>query len=655
MMRRAAGLALLVLAASAPLAARAANPPDWLIEASRRASPAQAARAHAITLHDEQIVEVPSHGRIVVTTRRAVRILAASAADDAIGRVRYVKGSSAVTSFRAWTLDANGKVVRHWENAQVVDASDLDAGELYTDFRHRQVQDAEIQAGETFAWEAVTEEDPLFAQWRWWFQDEQPVALSRFELRLPAGLDVNVHAEHLQGAESAHAGATWSWTMRDLPAKPEESLAPERPDLGPYLCVQAVATDGDRSPAGLAFRDWPSVARWTTELASPPGAVTPPLAAMGAKLAAQAADTVAQIAVIARYVQGLNYVATEDDIGRGWGYRPHAAAAVLAAGYGDCKDKANLLCTLLRAAGHEAWLLPVYYGSRDWVDSAWASPIQFNHCIVAIRMPAAHRGLQIEGRSNERLMPFDPTDALTTFGDLSTDLQGAWGLLVAPNGGLAKLPLQPPAQSWFHRRIDATLSPDGALSATVAEHSIGQSAVAERSLRRSSSLGEYQGALEHWLSAQGGSVAIRSWTASEDTLAGRFALSVDYDSPRFANAVGGRLLTFRSAFTAPRRGASAMDSTRSQPIAIAAACEVETLSVRLPAGFAVDERPADLHVANDLGRVDATWQVQGDGLVVVRSWEMAPRTVGPERWADVRKLYAARRYSEDAPVVLTSR
>jgi len=654
--KRVAAVPLMLVLVALPAGTQGASLPDWLVAAAAR-NPSGVGRAHAVVLHDEQIIAVPGRGRTVTTTRRAIRIVSREAAEDAMAGRSYVRGTSEVKGFKAWTLGADGKVVRKWDRKDAADVSDLDAslGQLYTEYRHLLISDDAIAPGETFAWEAVVEEDPLFAQWQWWFQDQYPCALSRFELRLPEGLDVRTRAAHLDATRTERNPGAWSWEMRDIPARPQEPLTPRRPDLGPYLCVEAASSAGDRSAAGLAFRDWPAVSRWAQALAAPQGAVTPPIAAAAAGLVASAGDSLARIAAIARYVQRLNYVSIDLNIGRGWGYRPHDAQTVLGAGYGDCKDKANLLCTLLRAAGHEAWLMPVYSGNRDHVDSAWASPGQFNHCIVALRMPATYSGPAIAARPGERLLPFDPTDPLTAFGDLPGDEQGSWGLLAMPGGDLVRLPVLPPAQYRLERRIDATLSPEGRLSATLVERSTGQAAREARFERRGATRAEYQGVLEQWLPAQGGNVAIRSWSTHEDTLLGRFALQVEYDSPSFARNVGDRVLTFRSALVSPRRRWAFGDSARVTPIALAATCQVETLAVRLPEAYTLDERPEDVHMATDFGRLDATWQVAEGVLTMVRRYEVEPVTIGPERWADVRALFGARRGTTEATVVLTRR
>ncbi|MGH7730101.1 MAG: DUF3857 domain-containing protein [Candidatus Eiseniibacteriota bacterium] len=630
--------------------------PDWLAEARRRAAPPGSGRSSAVVLHDEQVVEVPSRGRTIVTTRWAIRVVTRQAAGAARATVGYARGTSEVRHFRVWTLDADGSVLRRWDRKQAADVSDLDVGQLYTDLRHLEVSDDRIEPGQTFAWESVIVEEPLFAQWRWWFRNRHPCALSRFELRLPEGLETSVRAAHLDSVRAHRAPGIWSWELRDLAAAPDEPMTPQRPDLGPYLCVQAAATGGDRSAAGIAFRDWPAVARWTGDLAAPQGVVTPEIASLAGGLASRAPDSLARIRAVAHYVQGLNYVAINFNIGRGWGYRPNAAGAVLSAGYGDCKDKANLLCTMLRAVGHDARLMPVYSGSRDRVDTDWPSPGQFNHCIVAIRAPASYRGPVIEGERWGRWLAFDPTDPLTAFGDLPRDQQGSWALPLMPDGpGLVRLPVQPADGSRLERRVDATLAPTGRLSATLTEQSHGQAARDERALRRRTSRSEYQSALEAWLPAQGGSVAIGSWSSSEDSTTGRYELEVRYESPTFARNVGDRMLTFRSALLSPREPWTPTDGARTMPIALPASCVIETLTVRLPEGFGLDERPQDLHAASDLGRLDATWQESGGALVMARRWELHPTTVGPERWPDVRALFGARRASNEATVVLVKR
>ena len=646
-------VAIAALLAAAP--ARAALP-EWLDQAILRPLPPGSSGAETALLHDERLVRVPSKGRIVTVTRYALRVLKRDGKEQAVVYVGYVKGSSEVTGFRAWTLTASGDVLRQWSRRDATDLSALGEGQLYTDQRMLTAGDPGIQVGQTFAYEWETEEDPLFAQWRWWFRTELPSAWSRFELALPPGLEAKARLVNADSASARREGNTWSWLMRSLAPIPDESLTPDRPDIGSLLCVRAVATGPGRSPAGIAFSEWSDASRWVSELSASSSAPAPVLLAKARTLAGPSADTLERIRNIARYVQGLNYVASSERLGIGWGYRPHLAATVLDAGYGDCKDKANLLCTLLRAEGVEAWLLPVYWGDRDRVDPGWTSLDQFNHCIAAIRMPRGYAGPLLDGGGRGSITVFDPTDPITAFGDIPLDQQGSLGLLVTAKGeGLVRLPVLPFEANSLTRRIDATLDANGALRAKLVERSVGQAARRERESRREGTESDYRRFLEGWLPAQGGTVNLGTVATVEDSVTGRFELRVEYESPRFARSVAGRMLTFRASPTSRRHSWMPSDSARTLPIALEARCLAETVTVRLPEGYTLDERPADLKVINDLGRLEASWAERDGVLVMTRRWELRPITVEADRWGDVRALYAALRASNEAPIVLVRR
>ena len=77
---------------------------------------------------------------------------------------------------------------------------------------------------------------------------------------------------------------------------------------------------------------------------------------------------------------GLRYVTVPLGVNS---VRPHAAAQVLKNQFGDCKDKANLFNTLLRALGLEACLVlvPRFSQAHEAVPG-----LAFNHAISRVRL-----------------------------------------------------------------------------------------------------------------------------------------------------------------------------------------------------------------------------------------------------------------------------
>lgn len=646
-------LAFVIAPAWSAGSGRAAGVPQWVENALARPLPAGAEDATAVVLHHERRVVLHPFARHETTTRRVVRVLGKDGAGFARAALPYVRGSAECTWLRTWTLDGRGRVRKTTGLRDAADVAVIGTGELFSDDRMLVAVPEQIRPGECFAFESVVESDPLFAQWSWSPRERIPVAWSRFTLDPSGAVEVVARAFGPDSGTLTREGDRWSWEASGLTAHEHEPLAPESRSWAGGVRVTALPREGGRSGAGLAFRDWGEASRWIAELGSAAATITPVVATRARTLVAGAADTLERIRRLAGYVQGLNYVARPEGIGIGWGYRPHDAEAVLVAGYGDCKDKANLLCALLRAEGVEAWLLIVNAFDRDAVDTAWVSLSQFDHCVTALRVPSTYAGPLLADGPAGPLAVFDPTDPLTVFGDLPLGEQRSRGLLVAPEGGtLVRLPALPRESNVTSRTVEAVLDSSGNLQATLLERSVGQAARAEREFRSGRSDGEYRADIEAWLPVSGSPARVRTISAAEDSASGRFELRVGYEAPAFARVHRAGMITFRTNLVGCRPSWAPPEGPRRAPIVLMPERFEETATLRLPAGYAVDDLPPEIRVESDLGSFEASWVERDGALVQSVRWEIRPLTVGPERWPEVRRLYVARRAAREGAVVL---
>lgn len=78
----------------------------------------------------------------------------------------------------------------------------------------------------------------------------------------------------------------------------------------------------------------------------------------------------------------IRYLGLENGISA---YKPHPPAQVLQQKFGDCKDKALLLCALLKKLGVEAYPALVNTYLRGTVAEQLPTPAAFNHCIVSMQ------------------------------------------------------------------------------------------------------------------------------------------------------------------------------------------------------------------------------------------------------------------------------
>jgi transglutaminase-like putative cysteine protease/tetratricopeptide (TPR) repeat protein len=137
---------------------------------------------------------------------------------------------------------------------------------------------------------------------------------------------------------------------------------------------------------------------------------------------------------------------------------PHDPGEVMAQKYGDCKDKATLLVTMLRAAGIPANVALLSVGSRLDVPEDLPGMGLFDHAIVYVPGDPAH---------NVAPLWIDATDQYARLGQLPAGDQGRLALVADP--ATTKLILTPQSNSrqnvLFERR-EIRLSENGPASIT---------------------------------------------------------------------------------------------------------------------------------------------------------------------------------------------
>jgi hypothetical protein len=266
-------------------------------------------------------------------------------------------------------------------------------------------------------------------------------------------------------AQPEVSGRTYTWQMQNLPPLEREPSAPSALSLVPWVGVSLIGTGAKR-----AALSWPEVAKQLYEL-NEGQELTPSLTEKAQALTQSSATELDKIRAIGRFAQQVNYVSIQVNVAKGGGYRPHAASEVLQKFYGDCKDKANLTRTLLRAAGITAFPVAIYAGDRTRVTRDWPSFGSFNHAIVAIRVkPETEAPAILDHPKLGRLLFFDPTDPYVPPGYLPDHEQGSLALVAdANNGDIVTVPSGSVEPDAHHREIEATLGPDGTLTGSLTE------------------------------------------------------------------------------------------------------------------------------------------------------------------------------------------
>ena len=645
-------LSVLVFAVSAS-AAPGDETPQWVQQAVTIKVPTYEKDVPAVVLLDEESTTIGSDGKVNEVYNFAIRVLRREGREYAEGHVGYIPDIGKVKDFRAWLIRPSGETKRYGKDDVIDVAGDLN--DVYNEYRVRRVSAADdADTGAVFAYTYTLEDRSVFSQSDWAFQGSLPVISSRYNLTLPQGWRAEAVTFNYSKIEPRVNGTSYTWELSNLPPVPEEPMSPSLGNLVPRLAVSYFPPASTQTLSIKTFQNWGEVAAWMSELEDPQVVVDDALARKAYELTALAKTEFEKIRAIAQYVQNIQYISIQTGLGRGGGYRPHASNEVFAKSYGDCKDKANLMRAMLKVVGITAIPVSIYAGDPTYVRATWPSPQQFNHCIIAVKISdQTQASTVIQHPTLGRLLIFDPTDQETPIGDLPFHLQGSLALIDAKNEtDLVKMPITPPEMNQLERTANLELQPNGAIAGLIMEKAKGQTAATFRTEFRRLSKPEYTGMIERWLTSGATSAKINKMEPADNVADGGFTLNVEFSANQYAQLMQDRLLVFKPVVVSRREGLALTATTRKLPVVLHANAYSETVQVKLPAGFTVDEVPDPVKLETAFGTYVTTYEVKNNQLVFKRQLSQQATTIAPADYEKVRKFFESIRAAENSPVVL---
>ncbi|MDC0748502.1 DUF3857 domain-containing protein [Polyangium mundeleinium] len=335
---------------------------------------------------------------------------------------------------------ANGKIDEAIESGE--GAADNPAISMYTSQRAFVVLFPRLNAGDVvelrYRVEDVAprnEKSDYFGEIQY-LQNDHPIASSEYVLITPKARRFFIRTDRLPGlvedVKEEGDKRIYRFTGTNVPA-----LAPE-PNMPPWSEVLGTVHVS-------TFDTWDAVGAWYWGLAREQFDVDDEVRKRARELTKGLTDDAAKVKAIYKFATQTRYVALEFGIE---GIRPRRAAQTLARGWGDCKDKATLIVTMLRELGINSTIVLLRTRMRGDIAPEPASLAPFDHAIVYV----PSMDLYLDGTAEH-----------TGSMELPVMDRAAIGLLV--NEGkpkLVRLPQPPPEQSLTRRHVEVTLADGGA-------------------------------------------------------------------------------------------------------------------------------------------------------------------------------------------------
>lgn len=627
-------------------------PPSWMRQAASVKLPAFDKDVNGAVLLDETVVSLGNDGKLVTTENYAVKILTREGKGYANARAFYLVSSGKVRDINAWIIRPDGTTKEYGKKSVVDIISDTD--DVYNEGRVKIINAvSDVDSGFVFGYTIVSEERPLFYQDIWQAQGRLPTVTSRYILNLPSGWNATSLTFNHAEVKPQVNGSTYTWNLNNLAYIPFEPMSPSAKNLVPLVAINYQPNDISQN-SSKSFADWVEVSRWLTGMYDAQVIIDDNVANKARELTANAKTELDKIKAIGTYIQNLQYISIDIGVGYGNGLRPRPSNLVLSRGYGDCKDKANLMRAMLKTLAIEAYPVAIFSGDPTFVRQEWATPRQFNHCIIAIKVSdETIVPTVINHEKLGRLLIFDATDPFTPVGDLPDHEQGSYALIIAgENGGLSQMPITPPEVNTFNRNVEVSLGIDGNIDGIIREKAIGQPSSYARGLFRTLSNSDVNKVIEGWLTRGATAARLKKLTSSDNHADASFDLDVEFSAPRYGQLMQGRLLVFKPAIVSRANSIYLTEKTRVHPVMIDSESFSEHAVFSLPEGFVVDEMPDPISLKTTFGSYTNSYEIKDGKLHYKRNLTTTRTTIPVEKYENIRQFYTDILAAEQSPVVL---
>lgn len=632
---------LAIWATIQPGTAQAGNLPAWIAAQLSAPVPDHDEETNAALLYSETLLTVQPNGKIKRLDRRVFKILRPDGSGRGIVRVDF-DSASRVTNLRAWCIPAEGKIYEVGDR-DAIESSLVGAenSELINDVRTKLLRIPASVPGSIVGYEVEVEEKPYIMTDEWVFQDTLPVREARYTLQLPNGWSYTAAwLNHAQESPSSVGSGQMQWVIRDQAAiRPEERMPPWEAIAG-RLVISLLPPNGQAH----GFQSWAEMGTWYRNLAGNRIDSSPEIKQKVAQLTASEPTVLGKMRLLASFVQNdIRYVAIELGIG---GLQPHPAADVFVHRYGDCKDKATLLSSMLKEIGIDSYYF-VINSERGAVTDGTPPHLAFDHVILAIRLPAGLEDttlLAVSGRPKlGKLLFFDPTDSFTPFGRLAGALQSSYGLLVTPDGGeLIQSPQLPTDSNTVQRTAKMTLDEAGTLRGDIYEVWSGDMASFQRRAMRSAvrDLDQIR-PVESVVSGSLANVSILKASVGNARLSDQpFVWNYTIEAGNYAKGASGLLLVRPRILGTKSSGLLETKVPRQHSIEFEGPeRDSDVFDIMLPQGYEVDELPPP--VSADYGFVSYHSKTEsvGHALRYSRTFEIKDVSVPVTKASQLKELF----------------
>jgi hypothetical protein len=623
-MRRAV-TALLILALAAPLAWCDQWRDVDVTELMENAPEAdEYPDASALFLKIQKLIEVDDEGGVTTLRNMLTRTLTLK------GRENYANQSFIYNADREEIELVKGVTVRS-SGREVAVESDaindvtpafLEGATMYANVMQKVFSFPVVGKGSTMELQLVTRTEPSpdgSVSGIEYFRAEDPILDKEVVLSIPDGETVSVAVipgdAGFEDAETSFGES--EWRVRNVPGIVPEERMPAAEELYPRVVYSS-------------YGDWQGPAASFAAAFYPHVQTDGPVAERAAEVTANATDQEAVIrSVFLEVAENVRNVFLDLGVG---GYEPNDAAVVMENRYGDPRDKAVLLVSMLRAAGVDAWPALVNDAPVTFVADV-PTLEQFDSILIAVKTAGDYAFL-------------DPFVDNALYGHLEWG-HGNTALIVSDEGAgeLVDIPSFLPSENTTDRMVIADIREDGSAELVATAEVSGIFDRRCRARLKDATGSEVQKFFTESTGSIGpGATDVEHFVTDLKDLTEPVRMRQTIDAPGFAVPQGDMMIVrtpefpFAYAWVGAEPKLSEREFSYDLPAELMGRYEFRAT---IPEGYEPIRVPEPLSIdtGEALFKLECAWMPEERTVIWTQSLEFRVQRITPDRYADFKAAY----------------
>ena len=414
----------------------------------------------------------------------------------------------------------------------------------------------------------------------------------------------------------------YTWERSNLPARTTEIASPRWTEIVPY--VMMAPSDFEAQGYKGNMSTWENYGKFINQLRAGRDQLPDDIKRKVHELTDHLTDKRQKVYALYNFLQqNTHYISVQLGIG---GWQPFPADYVATKRYGDCKALSNYMVALLKEAGITGKYVEIWSGrsAPPLVEDFPSS--QADHVISCVPM----------GKDTLWLECTSQTVSPEFMGSFTGDRKA---ILIDEEGGhVVKTPSYSAADNLQCRVVNAEINAEGNLDADVNTVYTGiqqempnglmneaSAEQRERYLNNLFHLPTYKVDKSHYEEKKGAIPVVKEY--------------LHVLSPNYASLSGKRLFITPNLFDRSNTRLPADSVRRYDFVDDEAFRDVDSIFIKIPAGYVPESVPSDIKIDGPFGRYSASVKVVGDKIEYYRSREESMRTFPPSDYPQLVKFY----------------